>query len=422
MDKAAYCKIKYFINKFKDDKSVVDLIEKWHLEVRKQDYEEDLMKVERIIEEEKGMPNRQEKSAVYQYVKTFFRNYRSIPEVEKLMYIAAYSLCYPLRSSAYDNNTSSDSELKSNDLLWKGDNAYEYIIYVYKKYGVLPGEKSTPVASVKSRLKRYCSHSHLGFGMSEFESLLSFLETLIKMGCDEKWVKGAYHTEEFDSKDVQDRIRNLVIENGSCAIKYIADMAIPGVSLPEEFVYYYYYNRGYRKEDYWTLRPLGFIYIDSEDYGKAFMRVHYRDYHKCDIKRIRESARRHYRDWSKEPPRTLEEWKYYSQWGFFISEGYFGMSQGTLLSEDWSTDIVGLSFKRSERYFYMYDRYKYMDYLLFLLESGYTIYKSDVTRWLADWIDFEGNTPMDKAIRQKVKEKLKLKGINLKNLPEYGSI
>lgn len=420
VDKAAYCKIKYFINKFKDDKSVVELIEKWNLEVRKQDFEEDLIRVEKIIDEEKGMPNRQEKSDMYQSVKSFFRTYRNIPEVERLMYIAAYSLCYPLRSSSFENKTISDSEIDSNDLLWKGDDAYEYIIYVYKRYRVLPGENSTPVASVKSRLKRYYSYSQLR--KSEFEPLLSFIETLIKMGCDEEWVKGAYHTTEFDSKDVQERIRNLVIENGSCAIKYIADMAIPGVSLPEEFVHYYYYNRGYRKEDYWTIRPLGFIYIDSENCGKAFMRVHYRDYHKCDINRIRESARSHYRDWSKEPPQTLEDWKYYGQCGLFISEGYFGKSKGTLLSEDWSTDIVELSFKRSERYFYMYNRYKYMDYLLFLLEKGYTIYKSDVTRWLVNWLDFEGITSMDESIRQKVKEKLKLKGINLNNLPTYGSI
>jgi hypothetical protein len=307
--------------------------------------------------------------------------------------------------------------------------AYKDVIKFWNRFGTLPAEDTKSMHALLNKIhyfsKYYGARNRLcnrKFSKVEEERLYTFSKTLEEFGCENKYLCGIHHCPEFDTEPVQKRVREMVINNGSCAIKYIAEMSIPGVSLPEEFVYYYYYSCAYDKDEYWTIRPLGFLYVIDKDFGRYFLRVHYRDYHRCDIERIRESARNHYRDWSKEPPQTLEDWKYYGQCGLFISEGYFGKSQGTLLSEDWSTDIVELSFKRSERYFYMYDRYKYMDYLLFLLEKGYTIYQSDITRWLVNWLDLEGKTSMDESIRQKVKEKLKLKGINLNNLPTYGSI
>lgn len=256
----------------------------------------------------------------------------------------------------------------------------------------------------------------------EIDSLFSFSKTLEKMGCEDKFLCGIYHCPEFDTDSVQERVRNMVIENGSCAIKYIAEMAIPGVSLPEEFVYYYYYSCAYDRDDYWTIRPLGFLYCIDKNFGRYFIRVHFRDYKKCQVDKIRNNAKANYRNWSENPPKTLEDWKYFGQWGLFVDDYQKEVSQMTLITKDWSETIIDYAFKTSERYFYMYDRFKYFDYLLYLIENGYDLFHSDVTRWIKDWLDIEGISSKHESIRKKIIVLLNKKNIDLNKLPEYGSI
>lgn len=305
--------------------------------------------------------------------------------------------------------------------------AYRSILNFWNRFGTLPDENTKPMQVVMHRIHRYSRYNGYNYSGKKIsgnalDDLFTFSKTLDELGCNDKFLCGIYHCPEFDSEPVQERVREMLIENGSCAVKYIAEMSIPGVSLPEEFVYYYYYSCAYDRDDYWKIRPLGFLYAIDEDFGRHFLRVHFRDYSKCKVTDIRNSAQSHYRNWSENPPQTLEDWKYYGQWGLFVDDYYKEVGQMKLISEDWSETIIDASFKKSERYFYVYDRFKYFDYLLYLLENGYVLYKSDVNRWVEGWLECEGFTPEDKSIRQKVKELLKIKGINLNNLLEYGSI
>ena len=424
VDRAAYGKVKYFLNKFSGDERVRELIEKWNIDARRNTrepiYEDKLNKIQTIIRDYKGMPKATDNDALYHYVKSFFAKHKEKPEVEKLMYLVADSSCFPLKESIWGENPGSgwDALCGANSqwYLWKGDVAYEYIIYVYKRYGELPGENSKPVMTVKNKLDIFYRYTRLN-NCDEQERLMNFLQSLIDMGCKEDWVRSAFYCKLFDSEDIQKKVRELVVENGACAIKYISEMAIPGVSLPEKYVYFYYYTCAHDHDDYWTIRPLGRLYVTNEEYGRHFLLVHFRDYWRCNVQKIKESAQKHYRDWADAPPVTIEDWKYYGQWGLFVQDnGYIPINEMKLINADWSKTILDYSFQISEPYFYVYDRFKYLDYYLFLLENDYELHKSVGVNWIQKWLNIEGRHLEHEEIRKKINSLLDQKGIVIDSL------
>lgn len=424
-DKAAHLNIKYYIKSYPDEPEIKALIDEFNLTESKKyfkDFDSHLERIKAILEERKAMPQSSQEKTLYGFVKDFFKKYRDVPEVEKLKFQYAGPSCFPLPESAYGKLNAPEGKgaamIKWRD--WKSDVAFEYVVYVWKRFGILPAENTKPMQEVRYKIHYYCRYNGKKSRQGEIDSLFAFSKLMEEFECKDKTLCSFHHCQEFDSEEVQQRVRNIVIENGSCAIRYIAEMAIPGVSLPVEYVYYYYYTCAHDKDDYWTIRPLGFIYVVDGDYGQYFLRVHYRDYYMVDVNMIRQSARANYRDWSDNPPQTIDDWKYFGQWGLFVGDyGYKEGSQLKLLREDWSETIIDHALKRSERYFYVYDRFKYLDYLLFLLENDYELYVSDVTGWVQGWYNYEGRAPEDNSIRQKVKSMLEQRGIDLKGLRRF---
>lgn len=423
-DRSAYQNITYYIKKYSEEPEIKALIDEFHLSVRKynKDKKNQVAEIKAILEERKAMPHSSQEKELYGIVKDFFKKYKDDPEIEKLKYQYAGPSCFPLPNSVTGKKQTqwdySGICKHRNESL-----AFEYVEYVWEKFGILPEENTRPMREVREKIHDYCRSNGSKSSQEEIDNLFTFSKLMDKYECSDKCLCNIHHCPEFDSPEVQQRVRNLVIENGSCAIKYIAEMAIPGISLPVEFVYYYYWKCAYDKEDYWTIRPLGFTYVlgKNEDYGQYFVRVHFRDYHKCDVDTIRKSAKANYRNWLENPPKTIEEWKYFGQWGLFVHDyGYKAGSELQLLCDDWSETIIEHALKTSERYFYFYPRYKYCDYLLFLLENNFKLYKSQVINWLSD-SNFEGLKwiPEEQKLEQKVKTLLERKGIDLKNLPRY---
>ncbi len=422
VDKRAYSKALRIIKTYGETPQIKAVIKEYNISLKSynKDKESHIAEILAILEERKAMPNSSQEKALYGFVKDFFRKYKDDPEIEKLKYQYVGPSCFPLPDSVYSKFVQEKMEVTStkSHLI----DAYKYILYVWNQYGILPADNTKPMQEVMHKIEYYSKYAGQRMSNNELDGLFSFSKTLEELGCKDKLLCNIYHCPEFESESVQNRVRNLVIENGSCAIKYIAEIAIPGVSLPEKFVYYYYYSCAYNKEDYWTIRPLGYIYAGPEDFGRSFLRVHYRDYKNCQIDRIRESAKSNFRNWTDNPPKTLDDWKFFGQCGLFVEDWNFNSNKLKPISEDWSETIIDYAFKTSDRYFYVYDRFKYFDYLLFLLENGYKLYASQMTNWLASWIDAKGFTSEDESIRQKVRELLKNKNIDLEDLPKYGSI
>ena len=426
-NRAAYSKVAYFIKAHSEDQEVKNLINEFNLSIRKYNKDKDsqIEEIKAILEERMAMPHSSQEKALYGQVKDFFRKYKDDPEIEKLKFQYVGPSCFPLQESAYEKCPATNwyEYAPGRPEGWKPYDSFEYVVYVWKRYKILPAENTKPMQEVRKKINYYYRYTGKRSDQYEIDSLFALSKIMEELGCEDNYLRSFNHVPEFDTEAVQKRVRDMVIENGSCAINYIPEMAIPGVSLPEKYVYYYYYNCFYEKDDYWTIRPLGFLYVVGGDYGQYFLRVHFRDYFKCDINKIRKSAQAHYRNWSENPPQTIEDWKYYGQWGLFVED--YGNREGiqlNLLCDDWSETILDRAFKTSDRYFYVYDRFKYFDYILFLLENNYMLWESDITRWIAKWIDALGWNPEDKIIRQKVRDLLRQKGINLKELKKYGSI
>ena len=230
---------------------------------------------------------------------------------------------------------------------------------------------------------------------------------MVNIGCTEQFIKEAYYSFFFDNIEVQEKVRRMVIENGACAIHYIAQTAIHECPLDDQFVYYYYYVI---LNDVIGIRnhmPVGELYSSCSPH--RVLRVHYRDYHKCDVSKIRESAVRHYRNWRDSMPKTLEEWKYYGQSEFFDNKEdmFYAHIMGEYnWSIDWSTTYIEKQMAKGLPYFRHYrESLRYLDYCLYLLENGYTLKDEDLLRSLdLDKLKHEEINMEDKATLTKILE------------------
>ena len=121
--------------------------------------------------------------------------------------------------------------------------------------------------------------------------------------------------------------------------------------------------------------PIGELYSTITPF--RVLRVHYREYHLCDVDKIRESAQSHYRFWQKFLPETLDDWKYYGQSEFFCNKADFDTPHvvgGIGNPIDWTTTYIDKQMSRGLPYFRHYaDSLRYLDYYLYLLENGFTL-------------------------------------------------
>jgi len=392
VDRAAHANIKYYIKRYGDEPEIKALIEEFGLSYTKRDdFETHLEKTKAILAELGRMPSSSQEKTLYQNVKYFFNRYKDVPEVEKLKYVYAFG-CFPLPDTKYGTKPDSGyrydpwegrTYMSDKFFDWKDNVSHEYIEYVFTHYQELPGRETKPMVRLRQKIDHWYRYN-FDTNKSEQSVLHDFLQRMIEYGCKDELITQAYYSFKFNNAEVQNRVEKMLIENGACAIHYIAQTAMQEGTLSDSFVYYYYYVKLNDKKDDREKMPLATLYSRMESY--RVLRVHYRDYHKCDVNKIRESAKLHYRDWREFHPETLDEWKYYGQSEFFDNkEDSFDATvvRGQNSSIDWSTSYIDKQLIKGEPYFRYYTgRKRYLDFYLYLLENGYVLKDHDILSYL----------------------------------------
>jgi hypothetical protein len=250
--------------------------------------------------------------------------------------------------------------------------------------------------ALKNKIRHYYRYN-VDVRKDERNQLFDFLQRMIDLGCNDQFIKEAYYSFRFGDKDVQEKVHRLVIENGACAIHYIAQVAIPECPLDDYFVYYYYYVNLNDVSGIRDHMPVGELYSGCSPH--RVLRVHYRDYDKCDVSKIRKSAMSHYRNWRDSMPETLEEWKHYGQSEFFVNheDVFYAHIIGEYnWSIDWSTTYIDKQMAKGLPYFrHLCDSLRYLDYYLYLLENGFILRDEK----LLQYFDLEKLKSMDLDIR-----------------------
>lgn len=377
LDRAAHAKIKYFLKTYKDEPQIQELITQYNL---KEGKEKQISEVTQILKEFGRIPSVKENTAVYGKVRYLFQKHSDLFEVIKLKYIYAHQSCYPLPDSKFGPRPESTpldfyvGNVPQEFIEWKDNVTYEYIEYVYENFQSLPGPETKPMINLRKNIKHWYRYN-VDCGKKFRTRLFDFLQRMVNIGCKEQFINEAYYSFFFDDIKVQEKVREIVIENGACAIHYIAQVAISNCPLDDYFVYYYYYVILNDVSGIRNHMPVGELYSGNSPH--RVLRVHYRDYHKCDVSKIRESAMSHYRNWKDSMPETLEEWKYYGQSEFFDNKE--DMFYAHILGEynwsiDWSTTYIEKQMTKGCPYFRHFgDSLRYLDYYLFLLENGHTL-------------------------------------------------
>ena len=392
VDRAAHANIKYYIKRYSDNPEIKALVEEYGLSYTKRDdFETQLEKIKAVLADLGRMPSSSQDKTLYQNVKYFFKRYKDEPIVERLKYIYAFG-CFPLPDtkngtrpdSGYSYDPWERTSMSDTFLEWKDNVTYEYIEYVFKHFQELPGRETKPMVRLRHKIDywyRYNVDTH----KSEQSALYDFLQRMVEYGCEEELITQAYYSFKFNDAEIQEQVEKMLIENGACAIHYIAQTVIPEGTLSDTFVYYYYYVKLNDKKDIREKMPLASLYSRVEPY--RVLRIHYRDYHKCDVNKVRESAKSHYRDWKEFRPETLEEWKYYGQSEFFDDKE--DLFNANIIGEynssiDWTTTYIEKQLKKGEPYFrYYMGAKRYLDYYLYLLENGYTLKDKDLLQYLS---------------------------------------
>lgn len=359
-----------------------------------------------ILEERKAMPHSTREKALYVFVNNFFKQYKNDPVVERIKYQYAGPSCYPLP----DYSTGEKQTQWDYSGRWRKKKiylAFDYVKYVWKHYGIVPAENTKPMQEVMDIIHCFCRYIGRGSSEQEKEILFSFSKQMEELGCKDNNICGFHNCPKLDTEEIQERIRALLIENGACAVKYISQKVLPNTILPAKYIYYYYYNHAYYGKDFSPKMPLGRIYVKGKDYdcGTGIFYVNYRDYHLCNVKKIRDNAQANYRNWIERPPQTLEEWKVFGQCCFFLpdtGDNRFDEAMEKLPLLNWNETTVQHAFNTAIPYFYFYNHHKYEDFYLYLLEHDYEIRCKDL-RYFVGYRMLEENPKIATLLKEKNK-------------------
>lgn len=378
VDKKAYSNIKYHLQTYSDKPEIIALIEEFGLTIPgRLDKTAKFEKVKMILEEHEGIPNSSNERSLYDYVRFYFRDHKQDSEVLRLMYIYGSPECYPIKEAILSQPAKGRDiwgRIDSKWYQWRTDSNIKYALYVFDTYGTLPARHSKPMEQIWSSIDSYCRFQEK-FSQTEKESLFQFLEYIFQNGCQDKELYGVYKTIEFDKEDTQRRIRQIMIDQGACTMQFIAKNAIPGVSLPVNFVFFYFYMNAMKRGCLWHIRPLCEIRLEIEDRANTVLYVHYRDFHLCNIDKIRKEAQIDYREWHDNPPTTEEEGMAYAKWKFFHSDwkrlGYEEHFK-VVYTTKWDKPEIEYCLENvSPNYYNDYGSGKKADFYLFLIEKGY---------------------------------------------------
>lgn len=401
-DQKAYALITYYVKNYPDVPEIRSLIEKYNLLDSKVRRSRDTAKITKdevisILEKEGKMPSPSKDQILYDKIRNFLKRNATDPDLLKMRYKIADKSCFPLPDSKFGPNPGSQYDPISNIVSrewieWKNNTSNEYIEYVYTRFGEFPYGNTSPMERLKKNIEVWYRYQR------EEDRLIikNLMESLVNLGCVNPWVIQAYNSCRIDTKVLNDNVMKLLVINGACAIHYLAQVAISNCPLPDDFVYWFYYNKLNGETGERGIMPLGSLYSYTGMQPQRVLRVHYREYKKCDIAGIRESARMHYREWKKQKPETITDWLYYGQSELFADDEdffYTGKLVGADTTLDWGISYIERNMRAGIPYFRFYKNApKYLDYCLFLLENGYKLDTKDPE--YGNLLDLEEDHPL----------------------------
>lgn len=387
-DRKAYANISYYLKNYVDAIEIQEFLSEYGDIISigtRSDFSTRLMNITESLKKEERIPSVKENQELYVAVRYLFDKNSDNPDVIRLKYIYAHHSCFPLPNTKYGPKpapqntvvvvtpsgkefiTYENSELQ----IWRKNVAYEFIEYVYNSYNELPAKKTRPMQLLLNQISHWERYS-IDCANDVSEPLYEFLKKMIKLGCQDEIIIKTFNSFEFGDEKIQNNVRSLLIENGTCTISYIALCANPGKPVTNDFVYYYYYillnDKPQNRE---KLPALGELYRCPAN--NALMRVHYRDYSRCNLTKIRQQIISCTRDWEENPPQTVDELRQYGCFMFFSAEKRSNWNEkDPLLNKTY----IQSSFDYGHPYFRYYKsnyNHRYLDYYLFLLENGYRL-------------------------------------------------
>ena len=112
--------------------------------------------------------------------------------------------------------------------------------------------------------------------------------------------------------------------------------------------------------------------------------VNYRDYHLCDVDKIRKEAQAKYKNWDEVEPQTDEEWKAFGQWWFFAKKIPLDIFRKEYPPMDWNKTIIDDAKSRGISYFIFYNKWNYIDYILYLVENNCPLTEERMLEYFKD--------------------------------------
>ncbi|MBD5427535.1 MAG: leucine-rich repeat domain-containing protein, partial [Treponema sp.] len=373
-DRKAYANIKYYAKNYANHPKIKELLEEFNVKIGCKGtvkFESTLDEIKQNLDELGLIPSIKDNQSLYCSIRYFFKKYENTPEVEELKHIYAHSSCYPLPESKairpeYEPNTIYIGCVPDY-VKWKQNSAFEYILFVYRKYGKLPARNTKPMEELRYSIGKWYRYQDQN---NSNKNLKFLLENLINLGCQEEFVEEAFNSFSFGGEGVQTRINELLISHGACTIAYLSKVAMPGFRLADKFVFYYFYNLMNDSPKLRKICGLGELFSGSNYTVPIY--VHYRLLDKCDVNAIRRRVIAQNRDWEKNPPETVKELEDYGEYCFFIPNK----------SSDWNRE----EYRTTDKPFplnciengHPYFRYyksgdRYLDYKLFLSENGLSL-------------------------------------------------
>lgn len=135
--------------------------------------------IKAILETNKGIPESKTNMVDYQAVIYFFRHYSEIKEVIKLKYIYVAPDCFPLDGKKVRKIKLSNFHLKNPFKVRQLLLSCDYVLYVYKRFGMIPAEKSYPMQLIKKAplLEQKITNRYYA------DSIRNFIDEMQKLGC-----------------------------------------------------------------------------------------------------------------------------------------------------------------------------------------------------------------------------------------------
>lgn len=192
--KSAYQKACYIFKRYGDEPSIRAILSEFNISTIWKYKQNGIDEIKAILMEHESVPSSSTEKTIYQRVKKFFYDHPNDEEVEKLKYIYCFQT-FPLSNTQFGERPNNQYETGNNKPLfrWMGQVAYEYIEYVFLRYGEFPAKNTRPMKTLLHKLDRCKYYKYDEYTQEgEFYDLYHFIIKMYKQGCNHELIHRAY--------------------------------------------------------------------------------------------------------------------------------------------------------------------------------------------------------------------------------------